>query len=244
MDRSRDWAVRCQLELREHQQSCWATLTYSEKYVPPTLSKPHLSSWLKRLRSRLPDSKVRFFASGEYGETTQRPHYHCILFGTSDEHSITSSWRFGHVRIDPITPAAISYVAGYCSKKVGWKLDRGERVDPETGELFTYQPPFILMSRNPGIAANAKKYWPSWRETAIHHGREVPVPRYLHQAWKDHASFQAQETLETERAQRELSKLDTVRESGTLFYEHERHQAMVAISLAKHARSAQNRNKL
>lgn len=36
---------------------------------------------MKRLRKYLEPVKVRFFACGEYGDNTYRPHYHLILFG-------------------------------------------------------------------------------------------------------------------------------------------------------------------
>ena len=34
----------------------------------------------KRLRDRVGYGRFRFYACGEYGETTNRPHYHAILF--------------------------------------------------------------------------------------------------------------------------------------------------------------------
>src|SRR5690348_1080134 len=68
MSRGREWAIRCALEARSYPESVWGTLTYNEKYLPPTLSKRHLSLFMKRLRSKLEPRRFRFFASGEYGE--------------------------------------------------------------------------------------------------------------------------------------------------------------------------------
>nr|QJB20336.1 MAG: replication initiator protein [Microvirus sp.] len=199
MDKARDWAVRCQLELNEHREYCWTTLTYTDDTLPLTLRKDHLSGWLKRLRARNPDRTIRFFASGEYGERTQRPHYHAILFGLPDHPSIQDTWPFGMVRVDPISPAAIAYVAGYTSKKVGYRLEPKERVDPETGEVYEWQPPFLQMSRRPGIGGEARKHWRSWRNSCFWHGREVPVPRFLHEAYKLHASPLQLSTLQNEK---------------------------------------------
>lgn len=36
---------------------------------------------MKVVRRRFPDDRIRFFAAGEYGDKTFRPHYHAILFG-------------------------------------------------------------------------------------------------------------------------------------------------------------------
>jgi hypothetical protein len=82
--RAKEWALRCQLELQEHDHAVFTTLTYDEKYLPPTLNKRHLTLWLKKLRKRTGTTQpVRFFACGEYGEQNARPHYHAILYGLS-----------------------------------------------------------------------------------------------------------------------------------------------------------------
>lgn len=203
--RAREWALRCTLELAEHSTACWSTLTYEDRYKPPSLRRDHLQGWLKRLRRRLGAARVKFFASGEYGERTFRPHYHAILFGVPVESSVPqASWPFGYVRVDPLTPAAISYVAGYCSKKLGWQdFDREERVDYETGEVYTYEPPFVQMSRGgrtgAGIASAARRFASSWRSHAVLSGNRMPVPRYLHKAWVDTATDDQLIKLKEER---------------------------------------------
>lgn len=204
--RAREWAVRCALENTYHTSTCWATLTYEEKYKPPTLSKRHLQGWLKRLR-RSQTARIRFFASGEYGEKKGRPHYHAILFGLDairGRSAIEQTWPFGQAQVDILTPAAISYVAGYTAKKLNYReRTPREQVDPSTGEVFTHQPPFIQMSRRPGIGFQAKhEHWRSWKKTAIANGIEIPVPRYLHQAWEQNVGSEEIEELENEKAQR------------------------------------------
>lgn len=199
--RAREWAFRCHLELSQHDVACWATLTYAD--APPSLSRQHLSAYLKRLRSRVgPSRVVRFFASGEYGELNGRPHYHAILFGLPrDAREITEAWGHGFVRVDPISPAAINYVAGYTSKKVGAGGATLEfRVDPSTGEEYVHQPPFLQMSRRPGIAGDSRKHWPSWRSFAVHNGRPIPVPRYLHEAWLAQTTPSDHEVLAREKS--------------------------------------------
>lgn len=241
MDRARDWAIRCQLELKSHEQACWVTLTYSDDNLPLTLRKDHLSSWLKRLRARHTGRTIRFFASGEYGERTQRPHYHSILFGLSDDPSIQDTWPFGHTRTDELTPAAIAYVAGYTSKKVGYRLEPEERSDPETGECYTFQPPFLQMSRNPGIGGEARKFWRSWRSTAHYHGREVPVPRYLHEAYLLQASPLQLEKLKNEKTQKHIN---TTGHAWDINHHADHLRARGVEALKKHNHQSSKREKL
>lgn len=187
--RARAWAIRCSLELQRHSRFCWATLTYDDDHLPPTLSKRHVQLFFKRLRHEV--GPVRFFACGEYGETTYRPHYHAILFGTANEDAVRKGWGMGHVRVDRLQAEAISYVTGYTLKKREWSdRESSERLDTRTGELYEFQPPFQLMSRRPGIGGDARAFRRSWRTSAIWDGREVPVPRFLHEAWKAGASDQ------------------------------------------------------
>jgi hypothetical protein len=189
--RARDWSIRCGLELSLHDTACWATLTYDDAHLPPTLSRSHLSGFIKRLRARVEPLRFRFFASGEYGERLGRPHYHVILFGlsTSFDLSVSGSWPFGFSRLDAISPASIAYVCGYTSKKAAdCSEPRGERLDVRTGELYEFQPSFLQMSRRPGIGGASRSHWRSWRDSAIVDGDKVPVPRYLHQAYLDNAS--------------------------------------------------------
>jgi hypothetical protein len=149
-----------------------------------------------------PGRTIRTFECGEYGEKGGRPHYHIILYGAStlDRDTIEKAWRsrnkrtkkyesIGNVRVDNLGPAAIAYVAGYTQKKLTDTLHkRHERVDTETGEAYYWQPPFINMSRKPGIGGEARKYKDSWREYAIFNGQKIPVPAFLHKAWKDAAT--------------------------------------------------------
>lgn len=214
---AKEWALRCTLELHQHRSAVFSTLTYDEKHCPPTLSREHLQKFLKRLRKRHGSSKrraadalqrIRFFASGEYGETTARPHYHAILFGTSVTHAadIQAAWGMGHTRTEVVTPARIAYCAGYTSKKIGFKREAHERVDPETGEVYEWQPPFIQMSRRPGIGGQAREHTNSWRAYAVLNGARIPTPKFYHQAWLQTATAEMIEDLEYEKQQNRVTK--------------------------------------
>uniref|UniRef100_A0AAU8AU79 Replication initiator protein n=2 Tax=unclassified Microvirus TaxID=338099 RepID=A0AAU8AU79_9VIRU len=93
---SRQWADRCLLEANYHSSAYFATITYSDNFVPRseyvcdrtgevlealTLRKRDFQLFMKRLRKKFSDQKIRFFACGEYGSETFRPHYHAIIFG-------------------------------------------------------------------------------------------------------------------------------------------------------------------
>lgn len=212
LDQARGWALRCHLEHQQHPHSVFTTLTYAD--APKLLWKPDLQLWLKRLRKALAPDRVRFFASGEYGDRRQRPHYHALLFGVGTHHSqtIEKTWGHGYTHTVPITPASIAYVAGYCQKKLDYKLVR--QVDEETGEVL-WEPPFREMSRRPGVGGHWRHYPHSdrltkqqfnttttgWRDYAIHQGMKIPVPRYLHEAWKQTATQEEKEKREWERFQ-------------------------------------------
>lgn len=196
---ARAWALRNHLENQQHRHAVFTTLTYDDDRLPPTLEKRHLTLWLKRVRKAMgPARPIRFFASGEYGEQNGRPHYHALLYGAaeSDAKRIDSAWNMGHTKTVPISPAAIAYVAGYTAKKLGdTERATSEQVDPETGEVYRWQPPFLQMSRRPGIGGEARKFTESWRSFAIHNGARLAVPRFLHAAWEATATEADKEKL-------------------------------------------------
>lgn len=189
--------------MQQHQHAAFTTLTYSRDHLPVTLQKRHVQLFLKRLRKNV-DAKIRFFASGEYGEKNGRPHYHALLYGMDNANygHIDRAWQMGQVKTVALTPAAIAYVTGYCAKKIG---DRSrsyhERIDEETGEVYQWQPPFIQMSRKPGIGGEARKWTDSWRSYAVYNGAKIKVPRFLHEAWKATATEEEKEALLYEKSQ-------------------------------------------
>lgn len=202
------------LEFQQHPASAWTTLTYDEKHLPPTLQKRDLQLWLKRLRKELGSARaIRFFASGEYGEQNGRPHYHAIVYGLNAELLATRSlidrtWGRGQTQTVSLTPRAIAYTAGYTAKKIGFKQkSQIERVDPDTGEVYYWQAPFLQMSRRPGIGGHARQWPASWRLYAVNDGYKMPVPRFYHESWKAQAT-----PLDLEELHLEKIKLSILRE--------------------------------
>lgn len=84
LEYSRKWAIRCCNEASLYNDNCFVTLTYDDKHLPSnkSLLKRDLQLFLKRLRKKFGEG-IRFFACGEYGDETLRPHYHMILFNFS-----------------------------------------------------------------------------------------------------------------------------------------------------------------
>ena len=89
------------------------------------LYKEDLQNYMKRLRRYNDGKRVRYFAVGEYGTESGRPHYHLCLFGLGieDQEIIEKSWtvrgnKQGIVHIGEITSESARYIAGYTIKKL------------------------------------------------------------------------------------------------------------------------------
>lgn len=210
---ARAWALRGMLELHDHESATFTTLTYDKEHVPPTLSKRALQLFIKRVRRDRPPKSVKHLSCGEYGEENGRPHYHSILYGVDavkDKGLVESSWPNGNVQVVKCTPWRIAYTAGYTTKKVADRFgsEKHERIDYDTGESYEWQPSFRLMSLKPGIGSSARQYINSWRNFAILNGIKMPVPRYLHLAWKTAAT--PEQLAELEREKQELHDLHQI----------------------------------
>lgn len=160
LDYSRMWAIRCVLESTGHGCSSFITLTYDDEHLPGDfrVSKPTWQKFLKRLRSAIAPTRIRFFATGEYGSKSARPHYHAIIFGYDfpDKYPwskcngnvlfrspmLERLWPYGQSLIGEVSFNSCAYVARYVMKKT---KDNGE-----------FQP-FLDMSRRPGIGCEYLK---------------------------------------------------------------------------------------
>lgn len=140
-----DWALRLHYEARMHSHKKFVTLTYADPHLiwrdcVPQLHKPHLQLWFKKIRRT--GAKIRYYAVGEYGSKTFRPHYHVILFGHVSDELIRQCWPFGHVHIGTVTDQSVMYTLGYIVNGKGWQM-RTKR-----------ERPFAFMSLRPGIGSN------------------------------------------------------------------------------------------
>lgn len=155
--------ARLLLESKSHQDNAFITLTYSDEEVPlgrtedgipvQILVPAHLKAFLVRLRTYR-NHPYRYYAVGEYGSKTKRPHYHAILFGLSTvelayKDFLRKTWGLGHVLAGECNVQTMAYVAHYCTKKMTQEDD--ERLEGRP-------PEFARMSRMPGLGAHAIDY--------------------------------------------------------------------------------------
>lgn len=193
---SREWANRCVLESLQHSSNWFITLTYNPVEIPTlrldtgeiyrggiqevqdgkvlvanTLFHDDVQKFLKRLRRTLEynnEPEIRYYMCGEYGSTTQRPHYHIIIFNLSipdiefyklnqlHQPYFTSQWLeklWGHgfITLGEVNWDTCAYVARYIMKKV--KGPNAKEYYKSIGKT----PEYTKMSLKPGIGANYYK---------------------------------------------------------------------------------------
>ncbi|UDN67625.1 replication initiator protein [robinz microvirus RP_76] len=206
LERSRQWAVRMLHESKCWSQNSFLTLTYSDEEIPTDygLNLRHFQLFMKRLRFSLPQ-KIRFYACGEYGDTTGRPHYHAIIFNydpadkikhavingnlhyTSE--SLSEAWTHGFATTADVTFDSCAYVARYVTKKIksadNFGADRYYRLSPVDLQMHSVKPEFSVMSRMPGIGHTYTQkfkndYYPSGF-IVVDGVRQAPPKYYLNQ---------------------------------------------------------------
>lgn len=191
----------------------FATLTYEDSKLPvlassglATLEMKHLQDWLKRLRKVILPLRVRYYAVGEYGDETERPHYHVALFGfptcvrnrtrrrigserpvwrdcCPQCRMVGDTWGHGDVDLGTVEVGSAQYLAQYVTKKMTSKDD---------SRLRGRAPEFARMSLKPGIGAdfmhevastlmtlNLEKQQGDVPSSLHAHGRSQPLGRYL-----------------------------------------------------------------
>lgn len=201
------WSFRLLQELKVSESAHFITLTYDNKHVPISdkgslhLFKRDLQIFFKRLRKaqeKADGPPIKYYACGEYGGKTFRPHYHIILFNAKLE-LIQDAWmctekRFtlkgkksgyehntcscgkhlGSIYYGQVTPASVGYTLKYmCKPKGTWKKKT---------------PEFALMSKGLGAAylsqpmlkwhhgkAKERMYIP------LQGGSKIAMPRYYKQ---------------------------------------------------------------
>lgn len=175
-DNAMVWGIRMYHESTLHKRNSFLTLTYADS--PECLNIRDLQLFLKRLR-KLSSMPLRYFACGEYGEISRRPHYHVCMFGEDfrggsfaindqlySQPQLVEAWRHGFVSVGDFTVESAMYTAGYVNKKLG---------EPDGS--------FRTMSRRPGLGRDwLVRYSDDLRRSGVVsiHGREYPVPkRYL-----------------------------------------------------------------
>lgn len=194
------------LEASQHPFNSFWTLTYSDDTIPltidglQTLRRKDLTDFVKRLREDYSPLKLRYFNVGEYGDSSERPHYHLALFNypsCSRGHSqfnrranccsvcerVLRIWGKGIVHSGQLEDNSAAYIAGYVTKKL---------TSAQDPRLKGREKEFGSMSLKPGIGAGfmdevASTLLEHQLDRVIndvpnqlaHSGRPRPLGRYL-----------------------------------------------------------------
>lgn len=190
LERARDWSIRSIHESKMHAQNAFITLTYAPEHMPPDGKLRYLDFqlFMKRLRD-LTGPNVGFFMCGEYGEETQRPHYHACIFGydfpdkilnRENRHGdqiwtseiLSNLWGLGITELGSVTQKSAGYVARYILKKQDpnapqgfQKMSRqhaiGKRyVEQWYKDIFVYAKGSVIL--DDGTKAKVPRYYEKW----------------------------------------------------------------------------------
>lgn len=167
------WTFRLRQEAKTS-VSCWfLTLTYSDDYNDGNVWKPHIQSFLKRLRKF---RKLRYYCVAEYSPQVYRPHYHLTIFLDHEVSfnqlykDIYQSWTMGQISLFSANYATLHY----CTKHHILKLD----FPPGC------MPTFTLMSTKPAIGSGYLTSKAEYhkgnlnRAYAMQDGVKLALPRY------------------------------------------------------------------
>lgn len=147
-----DWCFRLNKELKASASACFLTLTYNPETIPYTeggytLLRKDFQDFMKRLRKHAKTTKIKYYACGEYGDKTERPHYHAIVFNLPKpfDKYIQKAWKFGHIHVGTVTEQSIFYTTKYALKGL-------RRKNPLDVDKWGREPQFQLMSNGLGIS--------------------------------------------------------------------------------------------
>lgn len=175
------WAFRLLQELKVSDSAHFLTLTYDSKHVPISpkgalsLDKKDLQLFFKRLRKAHPKDHrtIKYYACGEYGGRTYRPHYHIIMFNAKLE-LIQPAWDKGHIYYGSVTPSSVGYTLKYmCKPKGNWdkKAREFSLMSKGLGASYLTQPMLKWHKDKP----TGRLYIP------LEDGKKAPMPRYYKQ---------------------------------------------------------------
>lgn len=197
---SKDWAIRCWAEAQESNYTYFITLTYADEYNDNQLHVEHVQTFIKKIRKYYYDktgiTNLRYIICGEYGTTTNRPHYHIILFTPAIIPDLSLVFEYekdGHIQyVKKSNKQGQPY---YYSKLIETTWGKGQCATAK-GSMATYayvaryitkknndNQCFILASLKPGIGTNyfIKNYKKILNEGIVINGQHF---NYLPRAWE------------------------------------------------------------
>lgn len=136
INKGRLWTSRLMMEVSlSRVPSYFVTLTLDDEYIAKkhttldsdgapvsSLRKQYLLNWLDNSQGQL--GRYRYYAVGEYGEITFRPHYHLAIFPVQHRDiyatwkAYEKAWKPGFVSVGEMRDERARYLAGYTVKKL------------------------------------------------------------------------------------------------------------------------------
>lgn len=189
-NRRSSWVLRNRYENLHCISSIFVTLTYSDENLPwfgeqtPSLDYEDVKKFMKRLRKKFPETKLRYFLCGEYGSKTLRPHYHAIIYDLPlldngkdfveyYRKVIADTWGLGNVSASPVNDNRIGYITKYIIKSDYDKKQYAE---------FEIRPPKLLVSR--GFGKELWQYVSKTNGGVRFFGHSTAAPRYVIEAYR------------------------------------------------------------
>lgn len=261
MDYSRMWMGRIVKEASLYPNNAFITLTYNNENLPikdsintetgelitgHPLVKKHLQGFIKRLRREydyhFKHTGIRFYACGEYGGKTMRPHYHLAVFNinttawgdikfhnnnfngdaTWTSQKIEDIWGKGFCLIGDLTPQSAAYIARYMLKKQ--KGPTKKWYYESKGIISEY----TSMSVKPGIAKDwyeqhKDEYWINDR-VLIPQRHKAPMitktPAYFDKQLETEKGIEEMERIK-EKRKTTAEKQERIKSSKTTLNEYE-----------------------
>ncbi len=202
-----------------YKTNSFLTLTYREPrdcttlqlkdrmHVPESgsLRKSDHQKFIKRLRKKFPENRLRYYHAGEYGDENNRPHYHTALFnlGFNDEKlyskndgyplftskTLEDLWGYGFATVGDLGPKACAYISGYILKKMtGTGGHEHYQREDEYGQSYWLVPEYSTMSNGLGKEWFEKYHGDCFPSDDMH----VPgvgivrgIPRYYEEIMED-----------------------------------------------------------
>lgn len=170
MTYSSHWIQRglCELAMHDQADCHFLTATYAPEHMPEhgDLVYSHWQKFARKVRKEL--GPFRFMVTGEYGEKTDRPHFHAHIYGLRlddlqvagrgtqgdtlfESPALEEIWGKGIARIGEINPTTLGYTTGYALKDTGAHDDKNYEIVLPNGEVYQKRRPFMRTSRKPGI---------------------------------------------------------------------------------------------
>jgi hypothetical protein len=220
--RTSGWSFRLMKQGEVSESAHFVTLTYDTNKVPisengfMTLQKTDLQKYFKRLRKLNPDAQIKYYACGEYGGRTMRPHYHIILFN-ADIHHIEEAWSLdkkmlGYIHIGSVSDASIGYTLKYMSK--GSKIPQHINDDR--------QKEFALMSKGLGKNYLSSQMIQYHKNDIVNRmfvnlkgGKKASMPRYFKEKiYNDEEKRLISEAMEEKQL---IQEMETIEKLGELY---------------------------